>query len=50
MTFKEFIQSEEASGTDKGLMGYPVASSVHKPSDGMAFKNKLGGVAGQTPR
>jgi hypothetical protein len=51
MTFKEFIRiSEEASGTDKGLMGYPIPSQVRKPSDGLAFKEKLGCVAGQTPR
>ena len=51
MTFKEFIRiSEDSSSTDKGLLGYPVASSVRKPSDGMPFKDKLGSVAGQTPR
>ena len=50
MRFKDFIKfSEEASGTDKGLMGFPVASSVRKPSDGQPFKNN-GSVAGQTPR
>lgn len=51
MTFKEFIaMSEETSGSDKGLMGLPVASSVRKPSDGQPFKNFLGVAAGQTPR
>jgi hypothetical protein len=51
MTFKEFLRlSEEASATDKGLMGYPIASEPHKPSDGLPFKDKLGCVAGQTPR
>ncbi len=50
MTFKEFIKiTEEQSGTDKGLMGYPLPSSVRKPSDGQPFKN-LGAVAGATPR
>ncbi len=41
--------SEEQSGTDKGLMGIPLASSVKKPSDGQPFKN-LSVAAGQTPR
>ena len=54
MTFKEFIRLSEAGATggggDNGLMGYPVPSSVRKPSDGLAFKDKLGCVAGQTPR
>jgi hypothetical protein len=51
MTFKEFIKlSEEQSGTDKGLMGYPTASSIRKPSDGQPFKEKLTSIAGQTPR
>mgnify|MGYP000914859590 CR=1 FL=1 len=50
MTFKEFIQlSEEQTGSDNGLMGYPKASSIRKPSDGQPFKN-LGSVAGQEPR
>lgn len=50
MRFKEFIQiSEEQSGTDKGLMGIPLASTVRKPSDGQPFKN-LGPAAGATPR
>lgn len=51
MKFKEFVKlTEEPSGGDNGLMGYPVASSVRKPSDGQPFKDKLGCVAGQTPR
>lgn len=50
MTFKEFLRVEEADGTDKGLMGYPVASAVRKPSDGQPFKQMLGSVSGQTPR
>lgn len=51
MTFKEFIHiSEEASGTDKGLMGYPVASSTRVPSMGLPFKDFLGSVAGSKPR
>ena len=57
MRFKDFMQLTEvggpmgggAGGTDNGLMGYPVSSSVKKPSDGQPFKN-LGSVAGQTPR
>lgn len=50
MKFKDFIKiSEEQSGTDKGLMGYPMASNVKKPSDGQPFKN-LGSIAGATPR
>ena len=50
MTFKEFIKiEEEQSGTDKGMMGFPLPSSVRKPSDGQPFKN-LGSVAGATPR
>jgi hypothetical protein len=50
MTFKEFIKiDEEQSGTDKGMMGFPLPSSVRKPSDGQPFKN-LGSVAGATPR
>jgi len=50
MRFKDFIQlSEAGSGSDNGLMGFPVASSVRKPSDGQPFKNN-GSVAGQTPR
>jgi hypothetical protein len=51
MKFKEFLQwSEEQSGTDKGLMGIPVPSSVKKPSDGQPFKQFLGPASGQTPR
>lgn len=55
MTFKEFLAVSEAGmggggGSDNGLMGYPLASSVRKPSDGLAFKDKLGCAAGQTPR
>lgn len=53
MTFKEFIRLSEAGaagGGDNGLMGYPVPSEIRKPSDGIAFKDKLGCVAGQTPR
>lgn len=53
MTFKEFMRLSEAGaaggGGDNGLMGFPVPSSVRKPSDGQPFKN-LGPVAGQTPR
>lgn len=50
MRFKDFIQfSEEGQSTDNGMMGFPVASSVRKPSDGQPFKNN-GPVAGQTPR
>jgi len=50
MRFKDFIQlSEAGSGSDNGLMGFPVASSIRKPSDGQPFKNN-GPVAGQTPR
>ena len=50
MTFKEFITlSEEQSSTDLGLMGFPLASTVRKPSDGQPFKN-LGSVAGAKPR
>ncbi len=58
MTFKEFIRLTEegptggggGGGGDNGLMGYPVASSVRKPSDGQPFKQFLGSVSGQTPR
>lgn len=56
MRFKDFIRMTEvagggaAGGGDNGLMGYPVASSVRKPSDGMPFKDKLTSIAGQTPR
>ncbi len=51
MTFKDFVRiSEEVSGTDKGLMGFPIASTSRKPSDGIPFKDKLSSVAGQTPR
>jgi hypothetical protein len=51
MKFKDYFRiSEEQSGTDKGLMGFPVASSVRKPSDGQPFKNILGSASGQTPR
>ena len=42
--------SEEASGTDKGLMGYAIPSEIKKPSDGVSGKEHLGCVAGQTPR
>ena len=45
MKFKQFIKILE----DNGLMGFPVASSARKPSDGQPFKNN-GSVAGQTPR
>jgi hypothetical protein len=59
MRFKEFIQiSEEQSGTDKGLMGYPQPyfaatpsnnGGRRKPSDGLPFKN-LTNNAGSNPR
>jgi len=50
MTFKEFIKiEEEQSGTDRGLMGFPVAYFARKPSDGRPFRN-LGPVAGAQPR
>lgn len=50
MTFKEFILSEEQSQTDKGLLGFPVASYLKKPSDGQPFKDILGSVSGAKPR
>lgn len=37
-------------GGDNGLMGFPVASSVRKPSDGQPFKDFLGPLAGSKPR
>ena len=47
---EQFIKfQEEQSGTDKGLMGYPVASFARKPSDGRPFKN-LSSIAGAQPR
>lgn len=50
MKFKEFIKiHEEQSGTDKGLMGFPLPYYAKKPSDGRPFKN-LGPVAGAQPR
>ena len=50
MKFKEFLKlSEEQSGTDKGLMGYPQTYYIKKPSDGRPFKN-LAATAGMTPR
>lgn len=50
MRFKDFIQLEDGnSGDQGGLMGFPKASSIRKPSDGQPFKN-LGPVAGQEPR
>ena len=50
MKFKEFIQiDEEQSGSDKGLMGYPMAYYARKPSDGRPFKNLLS-IAGANPR
>ena len=50
MKFKEFIQiDEEQSGTDKGLMGYPMAYYARKPSEGRPFKNLLS-IAGANPR
>jgi hypothetical protein len=50
MKFKDFIQNEEQSGTDRGLMGYGKSSSVRKPSDGQPFAQYLSSVAGQEPR
>lgn len=51
MTFKEFILvSEEQSGTDKGLLGFPVSYYQRKPSDGQPFSNILGSVSGIKPR
>ena len=50
MRFKHFIELTEQGGGDNGLLGFPVASSVKKPSDGQPFKNILGPVSGQTPR
>jgi hypothetical protein len=60
MRFKEFIQiSEEQSGTDKGLMGYPqpyfAATTSNnggrrKPSDGRPFAKNLTNNAGSNPR
>ena len=50
MKFKEFIQiDEEQSGSDKGLMGSPMAYYARKPSDGRPFKN-LSSIAGANPR
>jgi hypothetical protein len=52
MRFKDFIKLAEqgmGGGGDQGLMGFPKASSLRKPSDGRPFKN-LGSVAGQEPR
>lgn len=50
MTFKEFLKiNEEQSGSDRGLMGFPVQYFARKPSDGRPFKN-LGPVAGAQPR
>jgi len=46
MRFKTFI---DLLDEDNGLMGFPKASSLKKPSDGQPFKN-LGSVAGQEPR
>jgi hypothetical protein len=45
MNFREFLQSEEQSGSDKGLMGFGI-SPTHKPSDGQPFKKFLSPVAG----
>lgn len=51
MRFIDFIKlTEEGGNGDNGLLGFPVASSVKKPSDGQPFKNILGSVSGQTPR
>jgi hypothetical protein len=51
MRFKYFMQiTEEGQSSDNGLMGFPVASSVRKPSDGQPFKDVLGSVSGQTPK
>jgi hypothetical protein len=51
MTFREFLlATEDASSTDKGLLGYPIPSEVRKPSDGQPFKDKSGSVAGGRPR
>ncbi len=41
--------TEDAS-TDKGMMGYGIATALHKPSDGIPFKKYLSSVAGMTPR
>ncbi len=52
MTFKEFLQSEEQSGTDKGLMGYGVPSQETQgraPSSGQPFADKLKSTAGARP-
>lgn len=50
MKFKDYLKfDEEQSGTDKGLMGFPLAYFAKKPSDGRPFKN-LGPVAGAQPR
>lgn len=50
MRFKDFFR-EETSGTDKGLMGFPVPSTLDVPSNGPGKKfPNLGSVAGQTPR
>ena len=51
MRFKDFIELTEAGTSgDNGLLGFPVPSSVRKPSDGQPFKSVLGSVSGQTPR
>ena len=60
MKFKEFIKiSEEQSGTDKGLMGYPSPyftstpssnGGRRKPSEGMPFAKNLTTNGGSTPR
>ena len=50
MKFKDFLANEEQSGTDKGLMGFPVPAGNHKPSDGQPFKDKLSSVSGMMPK
>lgn len=50
MKFKDFIMGEEQSGTDKGLLGFPVSYYQRKPSDGQPFANVLGSVSGIKPR
>jgi hypothetical protein len=50
MKFKDFLQKEEQSSGDHGMLGYGKSSSVRKPSDGQPFARYLSSVAGQEPR
>lgn len=48
MTFKEFLQREDANSQEKGLM-FSDPPQGRKPSDGQPFKDFLSSLSGAKP-